>query len=84
MRRAALGVRFAGQQQAARFLRQVWPAPPVFLCRNPGAFWNPDSGHGVQPMDLVSVCFIEGGRNLGLISCPESGLQNAPGFRQEK
>ena len=51
------------------------------MCRNPGAFWSPDSGHGIPPMGSVSVCFINGARNLGLISCPESGLQNAPGFR---
>ena len=62
-------------------MRRVLPAPLVFSCRNPGAFWGPDSGHGIGPMVVVLVGFIEGGRNLGLILCPESGLQNAPGFR---
>ena len=57
------------------------PDFPSFLCRNPGAFWSPDSGHGMKPMVLVLVRIIGGGRNLGLILCPESGLQNAAGFR---
>ena len=46
------------QHQAARFLERTWPAPPVFLCRNPGAFWSLDSGHGIKPMVLVLVRFI--------------------------
>ena len=69
------------QQKATRFLRRVWPAPAVFVCQNLGAFWGSYSGHETKPMVLVLVRFIGGGRNLGLILCPESGLQNAPGFR---
>ena len=67
-----------------RFFDTSVARPPVFLCRNPGAIRSPDSGDGVHLMCLVSVCFIKGGRNLGLVSCPESGLQNAPGSRHRK
>ena len=68
-------------QEATRFLRRAWLAPPVLLCRNPGALRSPDSRHGMQPVVLVLVRFIRGGWNLGSISCPESGLPNGPGFR---
>ena len=67
-----------------RFFDTSVARPPVFLCRNPGAIRSPDSGDGVHLMCLVSICFIQGGRNLGLVSCPESGLQNAPGSRHRK
>ena len=70
------------QQKAAGFWRRAWPAPVIFWCQIPGAFWSPDSGDGLNSTGLVSVSFIKGGRNLALISCPESGLQMAPGFRR--
>ena len=69
---------------ATDFSTRAWPTRPVFVCRNPGAIRSPDSGDGVHLMCLVSICFIQGGRNLGLVSCPESGLQNAPGSRHRK
>ena len=85
-RRAMLEMSFRGGSAKAgdRFFDTSVARPPVFLCRNPGAIRSPDSGDGVHLMCLVSICFIQGGRNLGLVSCPESGLQNAPGSRHRK
>ena len=54
----------------------MWPAPPVFLCRNPGAFWSPDSGHKISPFTL--------GFNLFYYRCPESGLDFVPGIWARK
>ena len=60
------------QQQAARFLRRRWPAPPVFLCRNPGAFWSPDSGRKIKPRFRAYI--------LKQYMSPESGLDFVPGI----
>ena len=38
------------EQTATRFLRRVWPAPLVFLCRNLGSKMRPDSGTEIPKM----------------------------------
>ena len=44
----------------------------VFLCRNPGAFWSPDSGRKIKPRFRAYV--------LKQYMGPESGLDFAPGI----
>ena len=60
------------QQQASRFWRRMRPAPLVFLCRNPGAFWSPDSGRKIKPRFRAYV--------LKQYMGSESGLDFAPGI----
>ena len=44
----------------------------VFLCRNPGAFWSPDSGHKIKPRFRAHI--------LNQYISPESGLDFVPGI----
>lgn len=85
--RAMLELSFAVRIYKGRrpVFRHEHGLPLCFFCAGIRArFGAQIPAAGVQPMCLVLVRFIEGGRNLGLVSCPESGLQNAPGFRHRK